>query len=135
MRPVTPCHSEERSDEESALERYRSRSFASLRMTGRKGERMTARMRRAQNDKRGIGFYTFFVFHPPRRNTVRLTTASVENAIAIAANTPRGPIPARRERNQASGISKSQKMKKLMRVGVQVSPAPLKACVMTMPTA
>ena len=46
-----------------------------------------------QDDKPGQSTipYTFFSFHFPRRKIVVLTTASVENAIAIAANTPRGP--------------------------------------------
>src|SRR5712692_4790804 len=74
-------------------------------------------------------------FQRPRRNTSRLITARVENAMVIARNTPLGPKPAGLASRYASGISQSQKQNRLIIVGVNVSPAPLNACVSTMPYA
>ena len=75
------------------------------------------------------------VFQRPRRKSIALTTASIEYAMVSAQNTPVGPSAVCVASIQASGISNSQKMPKLIHVGVQVSPAPLKADVSTMPHA
>src|SRR2546430_17153879 len=79
--------------------------------------------------------YTALNFQRPRRNNTALATASVENAIVTAHATPWGPMPNRRASTHASGISHSQKQNKLSQVGVQVSPAPLKEFVRTIPYA
>ena len=65
--------------------------------------------------------------------TIALTTASVENAIIIAQNTPAGPRPRRSASAYASGSSQHQKQPRLMNVGVHASPAPLNDCVSTIP--
>src|SRR5918996_495411 len=72
-----------------------------------------------------------FSFHNPRLNNTALTTASDEYATASAMKTPCGPRPARDDRYHASGISHIQNTTTLITIGVQVSPAPLKACVST----
>lgn len=59
----------------------------------------------------------------------------VENATAIATNTPSGPKFAHRASIHASGISHSQKQNRFSSVGVQVSPAPLNDWVSTIPYA
>lgn len=62
-----------------------------------------------------------------------LTTANKEEAIAIDKNIPRGPSSKVLDKSQASGTSNIQKQKKLMMVGVLVSPAPLNDCPITIP--
>src|SRR5262245_29077003 len=79
--------------------------------------------------------HTILLFQRPRRNNTALAMASVENAIVTAQATPCGPMPKRFASSQASGISQSQKQKMFSQVGVQVSPAPLKEFVSTMPYA
>lgn len=56
-----------------------------------------------------------------------LHSASTENEIGTAMNTPSAPSPTMSARIHASGTCPSQKQKKFRRVGVQVSPAPLNA--------
>ena len=56
-----------------------------------------------------------------------------ENAAAIAMKAPRGPIPIRSARNQASGSSNSQKQNRFSSVGDRVSPAPLNDWVNVIP--
>src|SRR4051794_14814563 len=79
--------------------------------------------------------HTILSFQRPRRNSTTLANASVEKAIVTAQATPRGPISKWRASTKASGISHSQKQNKFSHVGVQVSPAPLKEFVRTMPYA
>src|SRR5687768_6875015 len=78
---------------------------------------------------------TFLVFHFPCRNSTALMTARVENATVIAMNTPDGPMSNTIASTYANGISHSQKTRRLIHVGVHVSPAPLKALVSTIPYA
>ena len=70
-------------------------------------------------------------FHRPCLNTIALTTANVQKAIAIAKKTPCGPRRNWCASKYASGSSKSQKTPRLMSVGVHVSPAPLNDWLMT----
>ena len=69
------------------------------------------------------------------RAVVRLPRVRLLVLAGSLMNTPRAPKPARDESHHASGISQIQNTKRLMTVGVQVSPAPLNACVRTMPAA
>ncbi len=77
--------------------------------------------------------YTALSFQRPRRNSTALATAKVENAIVTAQATPCGPRLKCRASSQASGISHNQKQNRFSHVGVQVSPAPLKEFVRTIP--
>ena len=77
--------------------------------------------------------YTAALFHVPRLKRIALTTASVENETVMAMNTPFGPSSNGKASVHASGISQSQKQKKLRIVGVHTAPAPLNAAVSTMP--
>ena len=64
-----------------------------------------------------------------------LTAASAVYATVTARNTPRYPTPNFAAINHATGISNTQNTARLIFVGVHVSPAPLNACVSTMPNA
>src|SRR5690606_39128642 len=76
---------------------------------------------------------TVLSFQRPRRNRATLATAISDSAIAIAQKMPCGPIAAASA--YASGSCSSQKNTKLIQVGVSVSPAPLNAWIMIMPSA
>jgi hypothetical protein len=71
----------------------------------------------------------------PSGKGTALETASAEKASGTAMKTPVGPSWNFCARSQPSGISSSQKQNRFSSVGVHVSPAPLKAAVMHIPTA
>src|SRR2546421_3883193 len=95
--------------------------------------RETKRQRQHDPEESHWSNYTALSFQRPRRNNTALPTASVENAIVTAQATPCGPKLKCRARSHASGISHSQKQNRFSQVGVQVSPAPLKELVKTIP--
>src|SRR5687767_10479896 len=70
---------------------------------------------------------TLWAFHAPRLNSTPLQSAKTEKETGTAMYTPSAPSCAGPASAQASGTWPSQKQKKLSRVGVQVSPAPLNA--------
>src|SRR5690349_14957884 len=94
-----------------------------------------AAMTRILPDSAELRRQTFCSFHRPRLNSTALHTVSTENEMGTAMKMPVGPNPSGLASTQASGTWPSQKQKKLRRVGVQVSPAPLKAASRHMPAA
>ena len=56
------------------------------------------------------------------------------SVVTMAMNTPVVPMFSTLESNRAKGIWKTQNQNKLIQVGVLLSPAPLKALIMTIPT-
>ena len=62
-----------------------------------------------------------------------LTIAYKDEAIAMDRNMPKGPSSNVLDRNHANGTSNIQKQKKLIIVGVFVSPAPLNDWPITIP--
>ena len=77
--------------------------------------------------------YTALRFQRPRLNISIARSAKLENAMGMERKTPCAPIPSFAENSQASGISHAQNQNRFKSVGVQVSPAPLKALAITMP--
>lgn len=74
---------------------------------------------------------TFTSFHFPFLKYHHATTAITVSATGTATNAPVGPSSKYSASKYASGIWNSQKQTKLMTVGVRVSPAPFRACVIT----
>ena len=81
----------------------------------------------------GESLYTFTVFHLPVLNRTKLAMAIQVSAIGIAINTPVMPILKCLSSTYAKGTWNSQNPNRLTHVVVQVSPAPLKALIITMP--
>lgn len=83
--------------------------------------------------KNGLESYTFMVFHFPFLNQIIAIIAIKDSAEAMATKTPTGPQLNTSEVTYANGNWNIQKQKKLIIVGVFVSPAPLKAMVTVIP--
>mgnify|MGYP000688682980 CR=1 FL=1 len=76
-------------------------------------------------------YHTTLDFHVPRRNITIANTAKMDSQMVMAKNAPCAFKPVPNARAYAKGICIAQKQIRFSKVGVQVSPAPLKAAAIT----